>query len=107
MVVSAFRFCAGLGIEVAQSIRVEDADLERVERDVDTKLARFEIPQIEHDLWVLDRKMNDTGIRVDTKLVANAIECDAQVKERLTAEAIKLTGLKNPSSRKQLLEWLA
>lgn len=77
-----------------------------VERDVDNKLARFETPKIEHDLWVLDRKMNDTGIRVDTKLVANAIECDAQVKERLTAEAIKLTGLKNPSSRKQLLAWL-
>lgn len=77
-----------------------------VERDVDAKIARFGIPQVEHDLWVLDQRMNTTGITVDANLVMNAIDCDTQVKERLTAEAIALTGLDNPNSRNQLLAWL-
>ena len=77
-----------------------------VERAVDAKISRFQIPQEEHDLWVLDQRMNTKGIAIDAQLVNNAIECDAQAKERLTAQAIELTGLDNPSSRNQLLAWL-
>jgi DNA polymerase len=76
------------------------------EREVDRKTERFPVPQSEQDLWVLDQKMNRTGVAVDTVLVANAIRFDAAIKERLTAEAIQLTGLDNPSSREQLLAWL-
>ena len=76
------------------------------ERDVDAKISKFAIPQAEHDLWVLDQQMNNLGIKVDAQLVLNAIECSTQIKERLTAEAIELTGLDNPSSRSQLLAWL-
>ena len=77
-----------------------------VERDVDAKIKTFPIPQAEQDLWVLDQQMNAKGITVDSRFVMNAIECDTQVKERLTAEAIALTGLDNPNSRNQLLKWL-
>jgi DNA polymerase len=76
------------------------------EREVSRRISKFEIPQAEHDLWVLDRKMNKNGLAIDARLVANAIEGSAVVKARLTAEAIELTGLDNPSSRSQLLAWL-
>lgn len=76
------------------------------EREIDRRISRFQVPETEWKLWHLDQKMNSTGITVEPKLVYNAIECDALVKERLTAEAINLTGLDNPNSRNQLLEWL-
>lgn len=76
------------------------------EREVDRKISKFEIPPIEHTLWVLDQKMNNSGIQVDAQLVLNAIECAMVVKARLTDEAIELTGLANPGSRTQLLAWL-
>lgn len=76
------------------------------EREVDHKLARFPVPAAEHKLWVLDQLMNARGMEVDPTLVANAIDCDNAAKARLTAEAVAITGLDNPSSRAQLLAWL-
>lgn len=77
-----------------------------VERDVDNRIAKFPLPEREQRLWVLDQKMNNKGLMVDVDLIANAIKMDAEIKERLTAEAMDLTGLDNPSSREQLLAWL-
>ena len=76
------------------------------ERDIANKLARFQVPDKEHKLWVLDQKMNNRGIKIDRELVMAAIECDEQHKAKLIAEAVQLTGLDNPNSRDQLLEWL-
>jgi len=76
------------------------------EREVARKLATFPFPEREQRLWVLDQKMNNKGLMVDTVLIENAIQMDASIKERLTAEAMELTGLDNPSSREQLLAWL-
>ena len=76
------------------------------EREVAKRIAKFPVPSKEWQLWHLDMKMNTRGIQVDTKLINAAIECDAIVKKRLTEEAMSLTGLDNPNSREQLLEWL-
>ena len=76
------------------------------EREIALKLARFPVPDKEHKLWVLDQRMNNLGVTVDRQLVNAAIECDHIYKQRLTNEAIQLTGLSNPNSRNQLLEWL-
>lgn len=70
------------------------------------KLAKFPVPDVEWKLWHLDQRMMNTGVKVDRELVEAAIECDAIFKERLTAEAVRLTGLDNPNSRNQLLAWL-
>jgi DNA polymerase len=82
------------------------------QRDVESedtiaeKLARFPVPEVEWKLWHLDQRMMNTGVKVDRELVNAAIECDAIFKERLMAEAVRLTGLENPNSRNQLLAWL-
>jgi DNA polymerase len=76
------------------------------EREIAKKLAKFPLPEIEHQLWALDQQMNTTGIRMHRQLVVNAIEMDAVFKQRLLDEAMQLTGLSNPNSRDQLLAWL-
>jgi len=81
-------------------------------RDVDSedeiamKIAKFSVPEQEWKLWHLDQRMMNKGVMVDRELVNAAIECDGIFKERMTKEAIALTGLDNPNSRDQLLSWL-
>lgn len=76
------------------------------EREIARKLARFPVPEKEWKLWHLDQRMMNKGVLIDRALVQSAIEADEIVKQRLTAEAVKLTGLDNPNSRDQLLAWL-
>jgi len=81
-----------------QDVEAEHAIAERI--------AKFPVPEIEWKLWHLDQRMMNTGVKVDRELVNAAIECDAIFKDRLMAEAVRLTGLENPNSRNQLLAWL-
>ena len=76
------------------------------EREIAVKIARFPVPDQEWKLWHLDQRMMNKGVMVDRELVNAAIECDNIFKERMTKEAIALTGLDNPNSRDQLLKWL-
>ena len=76
------------------------------EREIATRIAKFPVPDKEWKLWHLDQRMMGIGIKVDRELVNAAIECDGIFKERMTTEAITLTGLDNPNSRDQLLKWL-
>ena len=76
------------------------------EDEIATKIAKFPVPEQEWKLWHLDQRMMNKGVMVDRELVNAAIECDDIFKERMTREAIALTGLDNPNSRDQLLSWL-
>lgn len=76
------------------------------EREIASRLAKFPVPDKEHRLWALDQRMNNKGVMIDRELVESAIICDQIYKQRLTNEAIRLTGLSNPNSRNQLLAWL-
>jgi DNA polymerase len=77
-----------------------------VEKAIRDKISFFTIPDTEKKLWQLDQKINDTGVLLDPAFVSNAISIDAIFRERMTAEAIKLTGLNNPNSAAQLKQWL-
>ncbi|HBF6597142.1 TPA: DNA polymerase [Clostridioides difficile] len=78
-----------------------------VEREIKNKLSKYKTTEREIKLWYLDQRINDTGIKVDTELIENAIECDKRYTEKLTKEAIKITGLNNPNSPAQLKKWLS
>ncbi len=77
-----------------------------VEQAIQNKISFFTVPQTEKKLWQLDQRINDTGILLDPQFVKNAIRLDVDHKEKLTTEAIELTGLSNPNSAAQLKEWL-
>jgi DNA polymerase len=76
------------------------------EREIARKIEKFPVPDKEWRLWGLDQRMMNKGVLVDRVLVESAIECDTLVRDRLTREAVELTGLSNPNSRAQLLAWL-
>ena len=76
------------------------------EREIRAKLQGYPIPAKEQELYRLDQEINDRGIMVDPVLVAHAIECDEQYREKTTKRAYELTGLANPNSPAQLKEWL-
>ena len=76
------------------------------EREIRAKLRDYPIPAKEQALYQLDQEINDRGIMVDPVLVARAIECDEQYREKTTRRAYELTGLANPNSPAQLKDWL-
>lgn len=77
-----------------------------VEQAIKTKLSWFKPTETERRVWILDQKINDTGVLLDPVLAENAIYIDTEYRERLTAEAVALTGLGNPNSVSQLKTWL-
>ncbi len=77
-----------------------------VEQAIREKLHWFYIPAAEKKLWSLDQKINDKGVLLDPPFVKNAIRFDLDFAERLSTEAIKLTGLDNPNSVSQLKAWM-
>lgn len=62
---------------------------------------------LEQRLWAVDQRINDRGIAVDLELAAGAVQIGDRLKAKLMAEAIEITGLKNPNSIIQLKGWLA
>ena len=76
------------------------------EMEIDKKLSRFPVPDFIWQEFYLDQEINDRGILVDMQLADKAISLDAEAKEELTVEMQKLTGVENPNSIYQLLDWL-
>jgi len=69
-------------------------------------LEGFPLPKREQKLWVMDQKINDFGVGIDLPFVEAAIDLANKEKDRLTAEAIQISGLENPNSVSQLKQWL-
>ena len=76
------------------------------ELEIDRRLSRFPVPDFLWKEFYLDQEINDRGILVDMQLADKAIGLDAEAKEELTVEMKRLTGVENPNSVYQLLDWL-
>lgn len=76
------------------------------ELEIDRKLSRFPVPDFLWKEFYLDQEINDRGILVDMQLADKAICLDEEAKEELTTEMQMLTGVENPNSVYQLLDWL-
>ena len=76
------------------------------ERSIERKLSSFPVPELEWERWRRDVLMNYKGVGVDLELVTGALAIQEESVQRLTNEAIALTGLENPNSPTQLLEWV-
>ena len=76
------------------------------ELEIDRKLSHFPVPDFIWQEFYLDQEINDRGILVDMQLADKAINLDAEAKEELTAKMQRLTGVENPNSVYQLLDWL-
>lgn len=77
-----------------------------VEMEITQKLSRFPVPQNEWENYWMDQDINDRGIRIDQRLVNNAIKCQEEFHEQYLQTSQQLTGLANPNSPLQLKDWL-
>ena len=89
---------------VYKQYNAQDVETERAIRKV---LEKYPLPEQEWKLYALDQLINDRGVRVDKKLVKNAIAVDAVFAQAAYQRAKELTGLENPGSVNQLKAWLA
>ncbi|MDT8715461.1 DNA polymerase [Clostridium sp. 19966] len=76
------------------------------EMEIESMLLAFPVPEQEQNLWVLDQLINANGVAIDQELIDGALKCNDIITEELMSEAIKLSGLDNPKSVKQLSEYL-
>ena len=76
------------------------------EREIYSRLLKYEIPESERLLYILDQAINDRGIMVDYELAESAIAIDNEYTEILTEQARNLTGLSNPNSVAQIKSWI-
>lgn len=76
------------------------------ESEILRRLDAFPVPDEEEKLWQMDIRMNAFGVKVDTALIDGALQVNEQSTVLLENEARKLTGLENPNSSAQLLNWV-
>ncbi len=76
------------------------------ERAIKNKLNKFPITEKEQELYVIDQRINDRGVRIDKKLAENAVNFDCKYKNECEKEATILTGLNNVNSVSQLKTWI-
>lgn len=70
------------------------------------RLDAFPVPEEEETLWRMDIRMNAFGVKVDTALISGALQINEHSTELLENEARMITGLQNPNSSVQLLDWI-
>ncbi len=78
-----------------------------VERAIAQKLNNYPLSSSEHELYVLDQRINDRGVLVDLQLAEEAVKMNNLQTAVATEQAYELTGLENPNSVSQLKGWLA
>ncbi|GAA0201790.1 DNA polymerase [Selenomonas dianae] len=76
------------------------------EMEIQARLKKFPVSESEWENYVIDQEINDRGISVDTTFVSQAIRCDERSKVICLERAQNLTGLENPNSPLQLMDWL-
>ena len=76
------------------------------EKEIYDILSKYEIPEFERQLYILDQTINDRGIEVDMDLANSAIEVDEKYTNVLMEESKRISGLSNPNSPTQLKAYI-
>ena len=77
------------------------------EMSIQTRLAKYPVPDSVWDEYHLDQEINDRGVALDMELVQQAIQMDGRSRAELTQAMKELTALENPNSVQQMKEWLS
>jgi DNA polymerase bacteriophage-type len=76
------------------------------ERSLLKRMQAFPLPETEQRGWELDQAINSRGLPMDLDLVSGSKDVAELVKSDLWAELKGITGVENPNSGPQMLEWL-
>ena len=77
-----------------------------VELAIKERLKNFPVPDFVWDEYLQDQIINDHGIGIDVDFVKAAIKIDSESKAKIQEELKVLTGLENPNSILQMIDWL-
>lgn len=70
----------------------------------------LEMPQVhptEHLIWELDQKSNAAGVLIEQRMPRNISNYNVNHQDKTIDRLVELTGLDNPNSNIQLMNWLA
>ena len=79
------------------------------EREISNRVCgygAFPVPSFIWDEWRIDRRINDTGVRLDMGLVRGALAISEEETTALKSHVKDITGLDNPNSVAQLKGWI-
>ena len=76
------------------------------EMEIAKQLSNIVVPDFLQKEWATDLIINARGVAVDMDMVHGALDIGATVKQKLTEEAMSISGLDNPNSIAQLATWL-
>ncbi len=77
------------------------------EMEIERFLSTFPVPDDVQKQWETDLLINARGVAVDMDFVHGALDMGETVRTELTEEAVKISGLYNPNSVRQLSQWLS
>lgn len=76
------------------------------EMEILHRLENLPVPPELEKQWQTDVLINARGVAVDMDMVRGALWIGETTRDQLTEEAVTLSGLDNPNSVKQLMQWL-
>lgn len=76
------------------------------EMEILHRLENFPVPPELEKQWQTDVLINARGVAVNMDMVRGALWIGETTRDQLTEEAVTLSGLDNPNSVKQLMQWL-
>lgn len=76
------------------------------EMEILHRLENFPVPPELEKQWQTNVLINARGVAVDMDMVRGALWIGETTRDQLTDEAVTLSGLDNPNSVKQLMQWL-
>lgn len=77
-----------------------------VEMAIQQRLQKYPVPEQVWEEYHLDQEINDRGIAIDLELARQAVSMDSKSRESLMGFLKEWTGLENPNSVIQMLDWL-
>ena len=77
-----------------------------VELEIQERLRFHPVPDSVWEEYALDQQINDRGIMIDRRMVAQALLLEERAKDELSAELQEKTGLENPNSVTQMKSYL-
>lgn len=76
------------------------------ERAIWGRIKKWQPPEHEWAMWHIDREINEDGIPINRRVMERAIEFTQYIRDKQYQRIRKLTGVENPRSNPQMLEWL-
>lgn len=76
------------------------------EESIQSRLIRFEVPDEEWTIYEIDQRINDRGLPVNREFVQQAEELSVTCRLKLHNRMKRITGLRNPNSRPEILPWV-